>query len=408
MIVLSPRQEDFVFDSHAFINIAEGAVRSGKTFSCLLRFGEYCITGPKGELMILGKTERTVKRNVVGPLKEIYGAKRVRYVQGSGELYFAGRLIHIVGVNDARAEEKIRGSTLAGAYCNELSLFTEEAFNQLTYRCSVARSQIFADTNPDSPYHWLMQKYLQKADGRDVASWKFRLDDNPGLDELTVARLKRLHTGLWYRRNILGDWVQAEGAIYDMFDHDRHVINHTPMIRQWWVGIDYGTRNPTVFLLVGMGFDEQGAPCMFVMDEYRWDSKRDGGRKTDVQYSRDLREWLAKHRVSPDRIFYDPEAAHFGSQLFQDKVRNLMPADNRVIEGIQDVSKLLAAGRLKIHQRCQGLIEEIASYSWDEKAQQRGEDKPLEKADHGPDALRYVINGTRRYWRPLLRIQEAA
>src|SRR5690606_26746041 len=133
---LSPTQWHYVLESNAFINVADGPVRSGKTFACLTRFAEFCVAGPPGDLMVLGKTERTIRRNVIGPMKEMFGPKRLRYVQGAGELRFAGRTIYVVGVNDVRAEEKIRGATLAGAYCNEMTLFPESAFSQLIDRCS--------------------------------------------------------------------------------------------------------------------------------------------------------------------------------------------------------------------------------------------------------------------------------
>src|SRR5690606_21828988 len=104
-------------------------------------------------------------------------------------------------------------------------------------------------------------------------------------------------------------------------------------------------------------------------------------------------------QVRPRWIFYDPSAASFGVQLWRDNVPGVTQADNTVLDGIRAVASLLGADRLRIHRRCRGLVEEMANYIWDPKAQQRGDDAPLKQADHGPDALRYVINGTRRVWR---------
>lgn len=389
---LSPKQWDYVLGSTAFINIADGPVRSGKTFACLTRFAEFCVSGPPGDLMVLGKTERTIRRNVIGPMKGMFGAQRVRYVQGAGELRFAGRTIYVVGVNDVRAEEKIRGATLAGAYCNELTLFPESAFNQLVDRCSVPGAKIFGDTNPDSPFHWLMKHYLSRADGRDVARWRFRLEDNPVLSPEYVERLKRLHVGMWYRRMVLGEWVAAEGAVYDMFDPARHVVDTLPAMRNYWVGIDYGTTNPTVAVLLGLGDDER----LYVVREWRWDSAAKGRRLTDAQLSAEYRRWIGT--ITPLRVFVDPSAASFITQLYHDGVKGITEADNAVIDGIQDVSTLLATDRLRIHSSCTGLIEEMSNYTWDPKAQERGEDKPLKQNDHGCDALRYVCRGVKKVW----------
>src|SRR5690606_23161867 len=140
--------------------------------------------------------------------------------------------IHVVGAADERAADKIRGATLAGAYVNELTLIPESSFKTLIDRCSVPGATIFADTNPDNPFHWVMTEYLANADGRDVARFRFTLDDNPVLSEEYKDRLRRMHHGLWRRRMVEGEWVQAEGAIYDMFDPDRHVVDILPPLRE--------------------------------------------------------------------------------------------------------------------------------------------------------------------------------
>ena len=146
---------------------------------------------------------------------------------------------------------------------------------------------------------------------------------------------------------------------------------------------------------MGWGADN----CLYVCDEWRWDSSTKLGRqRTDAQYSEEFRRWIAAHGVAPQWNYVDPSAASFITQLYADRVPHIAPADNSVINGIRRVGSLLGSGRLKIHRRCTGLIKEISGYVWDTKAQQRGEDVPLKRADHGPDALRYFANGTRNIW----------
>src|SRR5690606_4293976 len=137
-----------------------------------------------------------------------------------------------------------RGMTLAGAYGDEVTLWPESFFTMLLSRLSVPGAQFFGTTNPDSPGHWLKKRYLDRADELSLRRFRFTLADNPALDPAYVEALKREYTGLWYRRYILGEWVAAEGAIYDMFDPDRHVARELPEILHWWVGVDYGTTNP--------------------------------------------------------------------------------------------------------------------------------------------------------------------
>ena len=111
---LSVKQRSALRDSNAFINIADGAIRSGKTHTWMLRFARYCAEGPPGDMGIFGKTERTIKRNVVSPIQTMLPKRAVRFNQGAGELHVFGRKCYLFGANDEKAYEKVTGSTLAG------------------------------------------------------------------------------------------------------------------------------------------------------------------------------------------------------------------------------------------------------------------------------------------------------
>lgn len=383
----------------ARINLWDGAVRSGKTFASIWAWVRFVREGPPGELLMVGKTERTLKRNILDPLAELVGSRNFKLVSGSGECFLFGRRIYLVGANDERAEGKIRGMTLAGAYGDEITLWPESFFTMLLSRLSVPGARLIGTTNPDSPGHWLMRKYLSRANELDLRRFQFRLDDNPALDPVYVENLKREYTGLWYKRFILGEWCIAEGAVYDMFDTARHVVTKLPPIRHFWVAVDYGTTNPFAALLAGEGVDDR----LYIVDEWLWDSRARGRQLTDAEYSRELQKWLGSHTTHWRWIYVDPSAASFIVQLRRDKVRGIAPADNEVLDGIRNVASLLATDRLRIHARCTGLIEELQGYAWDPKAQERGEDRPIKQNDHMVDALRYLVNGTQSTWKRWLR-----
>jgi PBSX family phage terminase large subunit len=384
---LSDKQDAFILDSDAFINIADGAVRSGKTFSSLYRFAEAAITFPPGDMMLLGKSERTLRRNVIYPMQQIFG-NRARYVQGMGELHFAGRRIYVAGATNEGAESRIRGVTLIGAYCNEVTLYPEVIFNTLIDRCSEPGAQIWADCNPDNPQHWLYKGYLTNDDvlGRLVKRWQFRLDDNPALTDEYKDRIKQLHSGIWYRRMVLGEWTIAEGSIYDQFDPEIHVVKTLPEdIRPAYVGIDYGTSNATVFILFGWGSDG----VLYAMREY-YHSGAKAVSKTDGEYSQDFRDWIG-WPVRLDSIDVDASAKSFRVQLLKDGVRPVRKARTDVLDGIRTVSNALTAGLYKIHESCEHLIAEKHSYVWSETAQQWGKDEPVKIDDHSQDAERYAL-----------------
>jgi PBSX family phage terminase large subunit len=368
------------------INIAEGSVRSGKSFSLLLRFLEELKSGPDGQYVIAGKSERTVIHNIIEPLQEITGGI-IRYNRGLGEFKLFGRKVYVVGANDERAEGKIRGSTFAGALVDEISIIPETFFRMLLSRLSVPSSKLFGSTNPDSPYHWLKTDFLDRTSELDISVHKFRLTDNPSLEASYVKNLTAEYQGLWHKRFILGEWVLAEGAIYDMFDETYHTIANPKTYAKYYVcGVDYGTAN--TFAAVLVGFNDDVRPNLWVEKEFYWDAKKMGCQKTDAEYAFDLvREFGC---YSPRLYYIDPSAASFETEMKRQK-QPVKQAKNDVLDGIRYVSSLFSMGDLAICKGCTNLLREIEGYVWDPKSVKLGEDKPLKQKDHALDALRYAI-----------------
>ncbi|WP_405679286.1 PBSX family phage terminase large subunit [Streptomyces sp. NBC_00048] len=400
---LSPKQVDSIRGATARINIWHGSVRSGKTIASLVCFLLMIRRAPaSGLIVICGRSLQTIERNCLDVLADptLFGevAAEVHHTRGATTAVILGRVVHLVGAADARAEGRLRGMTASLAYCDEVTLLPAAFFRQLLARLSAPGAKLIGTTNPDSPRHWLRTDYLDRAGDLDLAAFHFRLADNPSLSEAYVAALAAEFTGLWRRRMILGEWVVAEGSIYDAYDEQQHVVDELPPMRRYWVGIDYGTANPFASLLLGLGDDDR----LYVVSEWRHDSRLAHRQMTDAQYSRAVRDWLAELDVVPEWTFIDPSAASYSTQLWADGHPGVTRAVNDVIDGIRSVSNALDAGLLRIHRSCEGLLGELPNYVWSEEAAARGEDKPVKKNDHSVDALRYVIHSTAHEWRPLL------
>lgn len=200
------------------INLLEGAVRSGKTWISLVLWAFWVAEMPRDKsYLMVAKTLTSLRRNVLDLLQELVGASNFSYSLPAKEAHLFGRRVYLEGVNDARAESKIRGMTLQGAYCDELTLFTEDFFTMLLSRLSERGAKVFATTNPDNPHHWLMEHYISRAEELDMLVVQFLIDDNPFLDPEYVANLKLEYTGVYFDRFIRGQWVAAEGLIYRQF-----------------------------------------------------------------------------------------------------------------------------------------------------------------------------------------------
>lgn len=404
---LSPKQLDFLRNSTARVNIAEGSIRSGKTITSLLRWLLFVGGAPRGgELAMVGRTRDSVWRNNVAPLQnpELFGALAGQVVgnYGAPTVRILGRTVHVLGASDAKAEKVIRGMTVAGCHVDEVTTIPEEFFTQLLGRMSVAGAKLFGSTNPDNPAHWLKRKFLDRIGAlTDWHAWHFRLEDNPSLTDEYKASIRSEFTGLWFKRFILGEWVAAEGAIFDMWAEDTHVIPHDdlpPMRRILSVGIDYGTTNATSAVALGLGTDD----VLYAVDEWRYDAALSQQRHTDAQLSAGVRGWLTTLEAPPEWVIVDPAAASFKVQLASDGILNVMNGENDVSYGIRAVASLLGAGKLKVSDRCTGITQEAPGYSWDPKATEKGEDRPLKVADHSLDALRYAIATTETEWRPYI------
>ncbi|MDN6511497.1 MAG: PBSX family phage terminase large subunit [Corynebacterium sp.] len=403
MPALSPAQSASIRDSTASVNGWEGAIRSGKTIASLIRWAQYARTAPHGHLAILGWTLTTIQRNVLDPMVNLHPGI-VRHTRGSNVAWIMGREVQLIGFSDKRSEAVIRGLTLSGAYVDEATLMPEGTWMQLLGRLSVEDAKLFFTTNPDAKTHWMHKNYLARL--RKLTDWRifhFTMHDNPGLAPEYIAAKTREFTGLWYRRFILGEWVSAEGAIFDMYDEDEHAVHPDdvpPLVRMFSVGMDYGTTNATSGVALGLGTDG----ILYAVDEWRYDSTENQIRLTDGQLSARARDFVQGLPMQPEWIAIDPAAASFRVQLQMDGVRNTMNAENDVLYGIRTVASLMATGRLKISKACTGLLDEVPSYTWDPKATAAGEDKPLKVGDHSIDALRYAVATTETLWRPYIEI----
>ncbi|WP_231839057.1 PBSX family phage terminase large subunit [Corynebacterium glutamicum] len=410
---LSGKQKRAYAGSVGRVNIWDGAVRSGKTYAwTLLIIREVREYKGGAAILISGKNRDSIYRNVFEPIENDPNLALIRpfvhYRQGAPFAQIWGRKVHIVGANDEGSESRIRGMTIARAFSDEITITNKSFFKQLQARLSTRGSKMWATTNPDTPGHWLMKDYLSKIPNcrhfKETTPessqlphwtyWHFTMEDNPSLGEEYKASLRREYTGVWFRRFILGEWVAADGAIYDFFDTHTHVVDAAQipaMQRVFALAVDYGTTHATAGHLLGLGIDGK----LYVIDEWAPPRGTDGSLSADLMRKRS--EWAEKG-WSPEWTYHDPAAASFGLQLFEDGHPNVDKADNAVIDGIRTVASLLQSGDLLISSVCTNLINEIPGYVWDDKASEKGIEQPVKKDDDFCDSLRYVVTSSRWQW----------
>lgn len=371
--------------------ICDGSVRAGKTVVMSLSFVMWAMdTFQEENLGMAGKTIGSFRRNVVTPLKRMLKSRGYKVKDHRADNMLAitykdvTNYFYVFGGKDEGSQDLIQGITLAGMFFDEVALMPQSFVNQATARCSVEGSKLWFNCNPEGPYHWFKTEYLDQLEEKNMLHLHFTMDDNLSLSEKIKERYKRMYSGIFFQRYILGLWVLAEGIIYDMFNEKEHFVKTKPRsYTKYYVSIDYGTQNPTAFGLWGL-FNG----VWYKVKEYHH-SGRDGKQKTDKEYSKDLKEFVGDLKIT--HVIVDPSAASFKAQLKEDGFR-VKDADNNVINGIRNVATALNDGRIKYNDCCKHTKREFSSYIWDEKATNRGEDKPVKENDHHMDSDRYFVN----------------
>ena len=388
--------------------IADGSIRAGKTVAMAVSFIIWAMDGYDGQnFAMCGKTVGSFRRNVWTWLKPVLLVRGYKVEESRTEnLIVVARgerinYFYIFGGRDESSQDLIQGVTLAGLFCDEVALMPESFVNQASGRCSVTGAKIWFNCNPDSPMHWFLKNWIEKADEKRLLHLHFLMDDNPSLSEAVRERYRTTYSGVFYQRFILGEWVMASGAIYRnawsdelVFDDDKleYLLNNLHIMRRS-ITIDYGTVNPMVYLDVL----DDGNDLWFIR-EYYWDSRVEGTEKDNSQYADDLLEFVRGVELWPTNVVIDPSAASFKIELrnrglHAKETVETINADNNVIEGISKVNTLMTRRRIHFHKSMEHTIKELTSYVWDDKAlQSSGKEKPVKVADHAPDAVRYYVS----------------
>ncbi len=389
---------EFVEDADTTYFLLHGAVRSSKSFSSMLAWVD-CVENVfrPGPLVMMGKTERTLRQNILDPMRELINDDKLFHLnQGQGELTLFGRKIYLIGAPNISAVSKLQGKGFVGAYCDEAETYPPEVWDMLGTRTDAEGVKILATMNPGGPRAHMKINYIDRLDEIDGRAWHFTLDDNPFLSDKVKNRLKTQYTGLWYKRLILGLWVSADGVIYDI-PEDKICVDEAPKTcDKYHVAVDYGITNPTHFLLFG-----RSQHTWYILKEWRWDSSKQMRQKTDVELSADLGKFLEwqGEKIVPNTIDVDPSATSFIVQARRDHPSlSIVYAMNPVVDGIRTTTTALATGKLKINRpECPILLQEYAGYAWDRAQQERGEDVPVKLDDHAMDAMRYGAMRIFRY-----------
>ena len=370
--------------------ICDGAVRSGKTLCMGLGFVFWAFWQfQDADFAFCGKTIRSLKRNLMGTLlpvlqeegfsciyRETENLLRIRYEEGENRFY-------LFGGKDEGSAALIQGITLSGVFLDETALMPRSFVEQALARCSVDGSRFWFNCNPEYPQHWFYQEWIRKADEKNVLYLHFTMEDNPSLSPEIRERYEKLYSGPFYRRFILGEWAETRGLVYP-FMKKEDFCQPVSSCRHYRISCDYGTVNPSSF---GVWGEKDGV--WYRLCEYYYDSRKEGSSRTDEEHYRGLEELLEREGIKEvECMVVDPSAASFIETILRHGRFRVLPAKNRVLDGIRQVSVALKEGRIRICKNCVDSIREFGLYRW---AQGTTGDAPVKENDHAMDDIRYFV-----------------
>lgn len=396
----------YIQESNAFINIAVGSIRSGKTIATIVRFLRYIKQSKYTDFAMAGKTLRALKKNVVRPMLRIMNYYHIpyEYKKQENEIHLTswGKIIVLYGIEKKGSDEPIKGSTYAGAFLDEVTVMDVEGVRMMISRNSLGNPAcIFMTCNPGNPNNFISTDYVHNTEQQESGRckvFKFLLEDNPSLSAEYVETIKALYPrdSVFYKRNILGEWVSGQGAIYDGFTDENILDPNTINIEDYqWIhfGSDYGVSTTTGYTVIGKTRDGE----YHQIDELVFDAKKRGYTQTDSQRADDIITLQDKYNLTSSSTFY---VSHDATSLYAELETRKHNGELRVsldkfkpdtLECISIINSLFHLNKFKICSTCKVTIKQVQGYEWDSRAAENGEDEPVKKDDHMPDAFRAPI-----------------
>ncbi len=368
--------------------ICDGAVRSGKTLCMSVSFVSWAMLNfDGGSFAVCGKTIRSVKRNLVVPLISVltdlgFDVKD-KLSSNILEVQIGNRknIFYLFGGRDEGSAALIQGITLCGVLFDEAALMPRSFVEQAVARCSVERSKLWFNCNPEYPQHWFCTEWVKKAKEKNLLYMHFTMEDNPSLSKSMLKRYQKLYSGSFYQRYVLGKWTATEGLVYP-FMSDGKMLYDVPKneFDNFVISCDYGTVNPSSFGLWGLS-----GGIWYRIGEYYYSSRREGISRTDEEHYKGLCELAGSRKIA--EVIVDPSAASFIEVIKRHGKFKVTAAKNNVTDGIRQVSCALKQGDIRICRCCTDCIREFGMYRWDSG----GRDSPLKENDHAMDDVRYFV-----------------
>ena len=379
---LSDKQKEFIRNANKRFNIKTGATRSGKTYLDILytipaRIRER--SGKKGLYVILGCTNSTIERNILQPLRELYGDRLIGTINSQNVAKLFGEDVYCLGAEKVSQVSKIRGASIKYCYCDEMAEYNQEVFELLKSRLDKEYSVLDGALNPESPTHWLKQFLDSDA---DIYCQTYTIFDNPFLPKKFVENLCKEYEGsVYYNRYILGQWCNAEGLIYKRFadNPSKYVWNKKKEDGSYdlpqgltIIGIDYGgNKSGQAFVCTRISHDFKYVITLG-SEKHMGDIDPDKLEELEIEFAKKM---MYKYNCEIDYMLPDNEEVVLIRGL---KRRVQEEGWNTIVRGCtkEPINDRIDSGRTMIsydilyyiEEECKIFVDALSSALWDDNS----------------------------------------
>ena len=408
----SAKHKDYIKQAqYNKMNVAEGAIRSGKTIDHCIIAAMYLETCPDKIHLASGSTLGNAKLNIgvcngFG-LENLFRGRCKWGKYKDNEALFVytqtgEKVVIFVGGAKADAYKRILGNSYGLWIATEINEHydcedSRTSFIKVAFGRQVAaiKPMILWDLNPCNPSHAIYSQYIDLYKTNYVGGYQyqhFTINDNLSISEERKREIESQYVpgSVWYRRDILGERCIAEGLIYPMWED---ALGDEPQDidpSEYCISMDYGTMNAFAAILWAKYGD-----VWWAVREYYYSGRAEQKQKTDEDYGQDIDAWCEDIDTGDGKLttIIDPSAASFIALLRKRNERyKVQPANNDVLNGIRETANALENGYIKISNKLRHWKAEAGGYVWDKDCV---DDRPVKENDHLMDAMRYFVRTKR-------------
>lgn len=269
-----------------------------------------------------------------------------------------------------------------------------------------------SSANPGGPGHGAMKlRYIDATDhgtkivhdeqGRTVRFIPARHGDNPYLGDDYMATLLAIKDPARRKAMLDGDWDTFVGQFFELWRHDRHVVEPFPIPTEWqrYAGVDYGYAAPWCTLWGAVDGDGR---VWAHREVYETQVGQTAQAQRILAYERSAGETIRSRAADPS-MWAKVGEANSNAKVYADEGCAITKANNNRLSGWARVNHYLAEAPacdlhraagwetcplLHVFSTCTNLTRTLPNLGRDKA---RPEDVDTHGEDHAADALRYML-----------------